>query len=357
MRIRRSIILLCVVVFVVTVLILWRGQKRPVETSLSGSAATNVAPSAVTMPIAPLHTNVPAAQITASALTATGQPQFALPQDRATLIKNILQGNDADIIFYGRLEDQSGSAIFGAAINFSIQYEDANSSGIHRGQVMSDGNGFFTISGYKGQTLGIMPQKAGYTLATTGTSFRYSQLTPGYFVPDPNRPTVIQMWKLQGAEPLVNVDEHYKLPYIGTPINFDLLTGKIVQTGGDLEVIVTRSPGIITQKKQDHGDWSIKLLPVNGGIMEPAYNTSYLTFEAPADGYQDNYFIQMNHDDPGWYDNIQQAFFLTSRNGQVYSKFSFYFRINGASDGSMYFQFKGVANANGSRNWEATAPQ
>src|SRR5208282_1534848 len=170
----------------------------------------------------------PAQVASSSAPAAASQSQSPPPQGKVAILKEILQANDADIVFYGRLEDQSGSAVSGAGVNFSIQYENPNTRGVQHGQTISDGNGFFTISGYKGANLTIMPKKAGYALATTSTSLRYSQLQPGYFVPDANNPTVIKMWKLQGAEPLVNIDQHYKIHYISTPIDFDLLAGKIV---------------------------------------------------------------------------------------------------------------------------------
>jgi hypothetical protein len=352
MKIRRSIIWFIGVGVILVALVLWYKKKQPLETLPAGSAATNVTPSATTVPSLPLYTNVQAAQVTA---TATSQSQSALPQDKVGLIKNILQGNDADIMFYGQLEDQSGSAISGAEINFSIQYEDANSRGIHRGQVLSDANGFFIISGYKGEDLGIMPQKVGYTLATTDTYFRYSQLQPGYFISDANNPTIIKMWKLQGSQPLVGINKTYKLPYTSAPIFFDLVAGKVVPIGGDLEIIVTRTSGSITQR--NHGDWSIELVPVNGGIMESDYRAAQVTFDAPVDGYQSSYLVQMNHDDPAWFNNIQKELFLTSRNGQVYSKLSLDFGINKEPNGLMWLQFKGVANPNGSRNWEASAPQ
>ena len=103
------------------------------------------------------------------------------PQDKVTLLKEILQANDADIVFYGRLEDQSGSAVSGAAVNFSIQYENPNARGIQRGQVVSDGNGFFTISGYKGANLTIMPKKRAMRWPRPARSFRYSQISAGVF--------------------------------------------------------------------------------------------------------------------------------------------------------------------------------
>ena len=46
-------------------------------------------------------------------------------------------------------------------------------------------------------------------------------------------------------------------------------------------------------------------------------------------------------------------FFLKSRNGQIYSKFSLNFGINDAPSDTMWLQFNGVANTNSSRNWEA----
>jgi hypothetical protein len=358
MKIRSSIFLFIAIVLVLIALVLWYGKKQSVEPP-SASVEANATPPATTamsQPVsAPVHPATPSAQVASSVTTVSNQTKSPAMTDKVALRQEILQANDADIVFYGRLEDQSGGAVSGAAVNFSIQYENANARGIQRGQVVSDGNGFFTISGYKGANLGIMPKKAGYALSTTGTSFRYSQISPGYFVPDANNPTVIKMWKLQGAAPLVEINKTFKLPYTGAPIFFDLATGNVVPAGGDLEVIVTRPPGVITQ--QNHGDWSIKLVPINGGIMETDYHTSQVTFEAPADGYQDSYLVQMNHDDPAWFDNIQKVFFLTSRNGQVFSKFSLDFKINDDPNGTMWFQFKGVANANSSRNWEATVSQ
>lgn len=354
MKIRRSVFGLVVIIAVLIALVLWFGKRKPGETPPPVSPETNVAPDVpASVPVRTVASPTQAA--TSSAPVAASQPQLPSPQDKVAMLKEILQANDVDIVFYGRLEDQSGSAVSGAVVSFGIQYENPNARGIRRGQVVSDDNGFFTVSGYKGANLTIMPKKAGYALATTGASFRYSQIEPGYFVPDTNNPVVIKMWKLQGTVPLAGINKTFKLPYTGTPLFFDLLAGNVVPAGGDLEVIVTRAPGVMTGRNPV--DWSIKLVPVSGGILESDYHTAQVTFEAPADGYQDSYFVQMNHDDPGWYDNVQKVFFLTSRNGQVYSKLSLDFGINDDPNGTMWFQFKGVASTNGLRNWEATAPQ
>jgi hypothetical protein len=58
-----------------------------------------------------------------------------------------------------------------------------------------------------------------------------------------------------------------------------------------------------------------------------------------------------------WAQIIRQMLFVQSRNGQVYSKVLFSFRINSNPDDFIYITFSGVANANGSRNWEGSIAQ
>lgn len=359
MKIRRSLIWFTIGAVMLIALALWYGNRKPVETPPTTSVETNVAPSAAASTAASAPVNTPV-QTTASAVkTARGADlsKSPPPNKAARAIGLLSTYNDVPIDFYGKVEDQFSNVVANAAVNFSVRVYNGTESTVKRGQVMTDANGFFAINGYRGQELGLVPEKAGYVLATSGggTSFKYSQLEEHPYVPDAGNPTVIKMWKLQGAEPLASIDQHYKLPFTGMPIFFDLVAGKIVSSGGDLEIIVKRAPGSITQL--NHGDWSIELLPVNGGIMESDYHTSQVAFGAPENGYQNNFLVQMNHDSPDWFDNIQKVFFLTSRSGQVYSKLSLDFGINGDPNGTMWLQFKGVANANGSRNWEATASQ
>jgi hypothetical protein len=293
------------------------------------------------------------AQATSNVTIAPNQPrslQPAAPESKSAQVRDILNANDADIVFYGRLEDQFSNGVAGAEVNLSIQYENASDRGIKRGQVTSDGNGFFTISGYTGATLGIMPKKPGYALATTGTSFRYSQISPGFFVPDANNPTVIRMWKLQGAEPLLSINQHYKVHYTGEPINFDLLTGKVVPTGGDVKITVNRAPGVISGRNRL--DWSVQIEAVDGGLMDSG-GQDRVAYAAPDNGYQPGMTLIFSTTPPHkWAGGFTQGFFLMSRNGQVYSKLGLSFDINDAPDGFMSIAFGGVANTNGSRNWE-----
>jgi hypothetical protein len=45
-------------------------------------------------------------------------------------------------------------------------------------------------------------------------------------------------------------------------------------------------------------------------------------------------------------------FFIQSRGGRLYSKLTFTFAINQQPDDYMWVELHGVANTNGSRNWE-----
>jgi hypothetical protein len=169
------------------------------------------------------------------------------PQSKWAQMQSILATqNDIPIDFYGRVIDQFGNSVANATVNFSVSVYNGYESTEKRGQVITDDKGFFTITGYKGQDLGVMPKKTGYVLATTGTLFKYSHLENHPYVSDRNNPTVIKMWKLQGSEPLVDIAKEYKISYTSQPIYFDLAEKKIVQSGGDLKITVNRPDGIIS---------------------------------------------------------------------------------------------------------------
>jgi hypothetical protein len=263
--------------------------------------------------------------------------------------------NDVPIVFYGRLEDQFGSPVSGAQIAAGVRIYNGIRSTVERFSIASDGNGFFQINHGKGESLGILPSKTGYALATTGTSFKYSHLENHPYVSDQNNPTVIKMWKLQGAEPLVGIGKEYKLHYTNAPIYFDLLAGEIVSAGGDIKLTVNRSSGVISGRSRL--DWSVQIEVIDGGLMDSG-GQEEVTFAAPEDDYQSIMTFMFSTNAPyKWTEGFDQGFFVKSRNGQVYSKLGLGFGINRNPDDFMHIMFGGVANTNSSRNWEATAPQ
>jgi hypothetical protein len=110
------------------------------------------------------------------------------------------------------------------------------------------------------------------------------------------------MWKLQGAEPLVGIDQHYKLSLAGTPIDFDLLAGKVVPADGDIKM---------TGSRQSGGDvWNVQVEPINGGLMDSA-GQERITYWAPAEGYQPVANLKF----PTGVAGLSRGFFLMSRSG------------------------------------------
>jgi hypothetical protein len=356
MKMRRSIILFVIIVAALIALVLWHGRKLPVETP--PAAETNTVQTAIVtkspMPSLPIGTNPSITQV-----ASNGNPisKLSVKNQEQQMRQELSELNDVDVVFYGRLEDQFGNAVGNTTIKFEIPFNNGYDVGVHRGTTQADENGFFTVNGYKGKSLDIVPVKQGYVLDSTNGGGIYSHLwsESQRARPDPNNPVIIKMWKLQGAEPLVDIGNEYRLPFTGNPVFFDLSARKIVPAGGDLEVIVTRASGSISQRQ--HGDWSVELRSIGGGIIESDYRSAQFAFEAPADGYKESYFLQMHHDQHHWSDGFQKEFFLKSRDGQIYAKFYLVFGINREPNEPLYFQFRGVANTNNSRNWEATVPQ
>jgi hypothetical protein len=353
MKVRRSVICFVVIILLLTMLTIWLG-KKPAETPLSSAAETNIAERAVTKPTQP-GIPIVATNVLATTAANTNVPNLSV-QDKGEQIREGLAAlNDVPIVFYGRLEDQFGSPVVGAEITGVTIIRNGTKSGAERISAISDGNGFFQLNAGKGESLGITPHKVGYVLATTDTSFDYSYMYADHFTPDPNNPTAIKMWKLQGAEPLMNINQRYKFHYTDAPMNFDLLAGKIVPVGGDIKITISRPPGIVSGRNRQ--DWSVQVEAVNGGLIE-SDGQEGVTFEAPENGYQlnDSFLMSTNPPDK-WFGGFDQTFFLQSRNGQVYSKVNFGISINQNSDDYIWVEFHGVANTNSSRNWEAIVQQ
>lgn len=352
MKMRRSIFWFTVVAALVLALLLRVARKHSTPLSqMASQPSATILPPVASAAVAPDPGNAPSPRVAlANTSPVASQSQSLQPQDKLGTIKQILQANDADIVFYGRLEDQFSNAVSGAEIAFSVQHEDTGSRGIHRGQVASDANGSFTISGFQGANLTISPKKEGYAVATTGTSFRYSQLQPGYFVPDANNPVVVRMWKLQGAQPLVSINQRYNFHYTEAPINFDLLAGKIVPSGGDIQITLSRAPGVVSGRNRQ--DWGVQVQAVEGGLIE-ADGQEAVTFEAPQSGYQPGASLKASTNAPyKWFGGFDQTFILESRNGQIYSRVNFSITINQRPDDYVWVEFHGIANTNGSRNLE-----
>jgi hypothetical protein len=75
---------------------------------------------------------------------------------------------------------------------------------------------------------------------------------------------------------------------------------------------------------------------------------------APESGYQPNAAFVFSTNAPyKWFGGFDQMLYLRSRGGRVYSKIFLSFNINENSDDFISIRLRGIANTNGSRNWES----
>lgn len=276
-------------------------------------------------------------------------PEGSQAEQRVNILSNY---NDVPIVFYGRLEDQFGVAVAGATVNFSVRVYNGYESTVNRGQVVSDGTGGFTISGYKGESLSRLsldPEKHGYALSSVGTLFKYSRLEESPFESEVGNPTVIRMWKLQGAEHLIRFDIQTDIPIDGTPIAFDLETGRRVQTGGDVSVSIQSStaPNI-----REGYDWRFTLRPVNGGVIENSGVGFEKTFQAPETGYKLEYVMDYQKGTPTWSAAFSGGFLVMSRNAKCYAKCTLQISTYRVENGTVPITLRGYLNPAGSRNLE-----
>jgi len=252
--------------------------------------------------------------------------------------------------FHERLEDQFGMPVAGATIKISMRRENGYQAPRKEFTLESDNEGAFEITCRPAESFQFTPEKSGYIVASLNTSGAYSEKLRADQKLPPVTSTIIKMWKRQGTEPLATLGKEYKLPYTDKPVYFDLIAKEIVSNGGDLKITVNRPPDEISE--QNPQKWQLHFEVMGGGFIETSSEESAITFAAPAGNYQPD-GIFGNNNGTGVF---EKSFFVKSRNGRVFSKLYLSFMINREPNDSMYIAFNGVANTNGSPNWEATAP-
>ncbi len=249
--------------------------------------------------------------------------------------------------FYYKLEDQFGQPVSGATIrrheNFTPATGDTESE--------SDAQGLFQESSKPGESFSLNPRKAGYALASLNANGAYTEelRQKQKLAHGAHDLIVVKMWKMQGVEPLLSFNQTLRFHYAGAPLRLDLLAGKLVESGGDLKITVNRPPGEISGRHQQ--DWGVRVEAIDGGVARSSWDEARVTHAAPQDGYERSDTQTASSNRTG-IDVIQQMYFIQSRNGQVYSKAWLTFGINEKPDGPMSLELRGVANTNGSRNWE-----
>ena len=300
--------------------VLWR-QPAQSPASLETTYQTTATPASQSAEIATTSTNVEASTVSSKQPIVVTATNLSPAELRSLQIKQSIEGMNVPISFYGRAIDQNSNGLPGVKITFRVMQPRAGidfaiASNMPKLARTTDANGYFSVEGISGSDLNIESVgKDGYQLSPkTQLGYRYGQ-SPVPLYPDPNKPVIIKMWKLGEAQTLI----FHRLSRIGIPVDgqsiqFDLMNGKKVSSGGQLVVRLKRDPQILPRGDSRY-DWSVEFEIPNGGLVT---NNDEFMYQAPNSGYQETFKIEMPKTSENWTTDLDQQFYIQFENGKSF---------------------------------------
>lgn len=201
------------------------------------------------------------------------------------------------IRFYGKVVDQNGYPVVDAIVY--LQWVNLGGKrGVGEAQIKTNSNGSFSFEGVKGKRLIVLQiENRGYfemNLSENQTGFEFANPAEDIFYePDSNNPVTFVMRKKGETQPLVVESIELNMRGQGSTQTVDLLTGKVAQTGGQLQVTVWK-PTITAEQirtaKVFPYDWRIQVKLDDGGLAE---HKDIFAFEAPESGYLPDFDVKL----------------------------------------------------------------
>jgi hypothetical protein len=194
---------------------------------------------------------------------------------------------DRPIECHVRFEDQNGKPIANTRIQATIITETRDGTDRRRGLTRTtDKEGTLHIQGEHGGYLVLRVMDPAYAHGSTnefdpgGTELAYSTNHPygnrNYGTRE--SPAVYQVWEKEGAQPLISIKGDADAPFTGAPLRIDLMTGEIVDEGGDI-ILAVKQP--LTEEEMARAlesdpvgkangrfPWSCEILVPDGGLYE-----------------------------------------------------------------------------------------
>ena len=258
--------------------------------------------------------------------------------------ETIMAENEKPQDFYGKVIDQYGQPIVSANVTGTLILNTELYGGLktENSVAQTDADGLFQFIGLHGADLNVNVKKDGYKLGERGEGYQ----GPVGEKSSPTDRVILTMWKLRGAEPLVSSGFGSKMPHDGTPITFDMVTGK-ESPDGDLRVTLSRSPLEVRRSGQAF-DWTAKIEMLHGGLI--IENDPY-PFWAPESGYKSTFEMNISSNNVPWHSMLTQNFYITNSGGQYgRMQVEFYTALTPAK-----IKFGFTINPSGSQNLESDA--
>lgn len=267
-------------------------------------------------------------------------------------IQYAVANKNVGVQFYGEVVDQHGDPVANAQINAVVRHWYETVPGVPdvKGEMISlaartGTDGRFKLRGATGDVLEIKSiQKDQY------------ELEPGKYNIAPvagsmDAPVVFKMWRKGVSAQLVSQGIETRIPYDGTTVTFDLLTGQQcadTAAKGDLRIALRRWPLNLPAGHTKPFEWHVIVEAIGGGIIQAGDG---LMYTAPEDGYQPRIQIDMPAEATNWSSICSMSLYAKTRGGSVYSRVKLEFRVN-SSKPQTGFTITSAANPNGSRNLE-----
>ena len=219
------------------------------------------------------------------------------------------------IAVYGKVVDEKGTPVAGAAVEIGINDSPIRSGSDHT--QTTNGEGLFSLTGVHGIAFSLRASKDGYYTTAESRGQRSVIVPSSDDVPQPSKgqPIVLIIRKMGETMPLFFASSRQiDVPRAGQPMAVDLATGR---TGlGDLQV-----SSWLGDSKQARFDWRYQLSVPGGGLIE---RKGQFDFEAPADGYQPAIEISMAATAEKWSPDVTRTYFAKLPDGR-YARFSINF--------------------------------
>jgi flagellar basal body-associated protein FliL len=267
-------------------------------------------------------------------------------QDKSNIAK-IVQVFNASIDFWGKVIDQDGNPVVGAAVHYSAADKYFKDGTKYEGT--SDERGLFSISNIKGAGLYVRVSKDGYYHIDEKSARSFGYGSPsGEAPPSKQQPAILVLQKMGETEPLIKLETGGVLvPKDGTPKKLSLRRERARLSGslsGDLQVELWsdyQQPPVF----QKSYDWRCRISVPGGGLRE---RSGEFNFEAPTENYIETFEYKMPATTERWQPSMKKEFFLRLADG-CYARVN----LNVISGGDIFVTLESYLNpVPGRRNLE-----
>jgi hypothetical protein len=248
--------------------------------------------------------------------TPTGSPSqtaaatVQLPGSPVTGLEAAFQ---TPISFWGKVVDQNGDAIDGAAVSISVN--DKGLSGTTYAKT-TDNSGLFSITGVNGLGISVAVSKTGY-YRDKGSSKIYGYVTGTTRsgpLPIAAAPAIFTLRKPGRVVPLVVKGIRVTRLEDNTPVSVSLLSGQVVQPAqGDVTLQLSADNGPEQKPGYHPYDWRFQITVSNGGGLIERKDES--DFVAPSEGYTASDQLAFSKDAARWTSQTSKEYFIRLGNG------------------------------------------